>query len=291
MTDAGETATEPARAKINLTLRVLGRRTDGYHELESLVAFAGVGDVVTLRSAAELSLAATGPFAGGIDAENLVLRAAQVVSGRWPEARLGAFGLEKRLPVAAGLGGGSADAAAALRLLRLVNPGLGTPADWQAIAATLGADVPVCLLASAAFMTGIGERVTPLPPLPPVAIVLVNPGVPLATASVFRALAATQLSDSTPRTGAPGSFASAADLVASIARMPNDLEPTARRLCPVIGDIEAALAAQPGCLLQRLSGSGPTAYGLFGSRIKAERAAAAIARAKPAWWTAAAVLT
>ena len=191
---------ERAPAKVNLTLYVLGRRPDGYHQLESLVAFAGAGDTLSLTPGAALSLAVHGPTAGaaGPDAGNLVLKAARALAERVGPLKCGAFSLTKRLPVAAGLGGGSSDAAAALRLLARLND---LPADHAALieaARATGADVPVCLAPRARLMAGIGEILGPPVDLPPLFCVLVNPGVPLATADVFRALNAEPLATRTP---------------------------------------------------------------------------------------------
>ena len=269
-----------AAAKVNLTLHVLGRRTDGYHELDSLVAFADVGDRLWLDPGQPAGCTTTGPFARAVDGENLVEKTLRLVASKWPEARLGHVTLEKNLPVAAGIGGGSADAAATLRALQLANPGLSAPADWQAIAKAIGADVPVCLVSRFSRMQGLGERVTELPSIAPLPAVLVNPRVPLATAAVFKALAAPPLADfdEVP--------VIARDAVALAASGRNDLEPVAAALQPAIIAVRSALLASQGCQLARLSGSGPTCFGLFGSAAEAAAAAGLISNSNPGWWVA-----
>jgi 4-diphosphocytidyl-2-C-methyl-D-erythritol kinase len=270
---------ELARAKVNLVLHVTGRRPDGYHLLDSLVAFPELGDRLEAEPAAGLSLTLAGPFAGalGAGADNAVLRAAAFLR---PAGRGAALRLAKALPVAAGLGGGSADAAAALRLLARLW-GVAPPAAAQALA--LGADVPVCLAAQPARMRGIGERLDPVA-LPPFWIVLANPGVPLATAAVFAALRARD----NPPMPDPPRFADAAALVAWLGERRNDLEAPARALAPAVGMVLAALASRPGCALARMSGSGATCFGLFAGGVPARAAADALRAAEPGWWVAAA---
>ncbi len=270
---------EAAPAKINLYLHVLGRRPDGYHELDSLAVFVGAADRLLAEPAEELTLTIAGPFRAALATEpdNLILRGARLLADA---ARLRAGArilLDKRLPVASGIGGGSADAAAALRLLtRLwaVPRGL----DLLPLAARLGADVPVCLAGRAARMCGAGERLTPAPAIPECGIVLVNPGVPVATAAVFRArrqpfsVAATL----------PSQWADAQAMAASLAGCSNDLEPAAIGLCPLVGEVLVALREAPGCMLARMSGSGATCFGLFADRGAARRAAIELQR--PGWW-------
>ena len=277
-----------APAKINLYLHVTGRRPDGYHELDSLVAFAGVGDRVAVSPADALSLDLTGPFAEALaaDPDNLVLRAARLLARAGGIEPRAAIALEKNLPVAAGLGGGSADAAAALRALaRLWNLAIAAD-DVAALALELGADVPVCLAGRAAFVGGIGEDLAPPPRLPPAHIVLVNPGVALSTATVFG-----ELGD--VFTG-PGRFAEApadaASLARALAALSNDLEAPARRLCPEVDQALAALAAEPGCLLARMSGSGATCFGLFANAGHGAAAAGRIGAVHSGWWVAPAPL-
>lgn len=277
-----------APAKVNLTLHVLGRRAgDGYHELESLVAFTGSGDGLALDPGDRLGLVVTGPTAGpaGPSDDNLVIRAARHLAGRVDGLRWGRFHLVKRLPVAAGIGGGSSDAAAALRLLARLN---GLEADDPAVAAAAratGADVPVCLDPRARMMRGAGEAIGPALGLPPLPAVLINPGVPVATAPVFRALGLGigVRGPSAPHPDLPAG-ADARVLIEAIRPARNDLEAPALTVAPVIGDVLAALRAEPGCRLARMSGSGATVYGLFQDRRCASRAAQRIRAAHPDWW-------
>jgi 4-diphosphocytidyl-2-C-methyl-D-erythritol kinase len=288
---------EIARAKINLTLSVLGRRSDGYHDIESLVAFADIGDQVTLHPGPDCRVGTSGPFASEIEGPNLLERTLSLLRELDPGLLLGAVGLEKNLPVAAGLGGGSADAAALLRVVRAANPERAGRIDWHALAARLGADVPVCLTGEPALIRGVGDQIEPLEPrrrLPPLACILVNPGAALPTAHVYRALAASgPASSPSPRpsrgerTGAAPRAAAFCDLEALVAYMRargNDLEPPAISLLPVIADVKGALGAQPGCRLAAMSGSGPTCFGIFGDDASAARAAAALAHAHSGWW-------
>ncbi len=277
---AGPEATvEIAFAKVNLALHVTGRRADGYHLLDSLVVFAGIGDRLEAEPADGLSLSLTGPQASGLGAgaDNLVLRAAMLLR---PPGRGAALRLTKVLPVAAGIGGGSADAAAALRLLgRLWRVG----APDAAAVLSLGADVPVCLGLKPARMRGIGEDLAAVA-LPAFWIVLANPGVPVATGAVFAGLARR---DNEPMAAAPP-FPDAATLFGWLAAQRNDLEPPARAIAPAIDAALAALAAQPGCGLARMSGSGATCFGLFAAEAAARAAADALRRAEAGWWVSAA---
>lgn len=279
--------TTRARAKVNLDLRVLGRRADGYHELESLVAFAGIGDTLTLEPGAPLSLSIAGPRAAGLEVDdgNLVLRAARALEEARPSLKLGRFHLVKRLPVAAGIGGGSADAAAALRLLaRLNGISLGDPA-LLSVAAQVGADVPVCLDSRARLMAGIGERLGPVLRLPPLFAVLVNPGVAVETVAVFRALGLSQGQKlAEPRGEGEHGFGPAGDFLPRLIRSGNDLAAPARRAAPEIDEVIARLEALPGCRLARMSGSGATCFALFDDRAASAEAAKALARARPGWW-------
>lgn len=280
-----------APAKVNLTLHVLGRRADGYHDLESLVAFAGVGDALSLEPGERLSLTVEGPTApsSGAVENNLVLRAARALAERVPGLRVGAFRLVKRLPVAAGIGGGSADAAAALRLLaRLNGLSLNDPA-LMAAAREAGADVPVCLDPRARMMRGVGDEIGPPLPLPPLHAVLVNPGVPVATPPVFKALGLgrdEQLSrDPHPRLG---DGTDACWPMLSSAR--NDLQDAALSIAPIIGEAIGLLRAEPSCRLARMSGSGATVFGLYGDCRTAAAAAKAVRRARADWWVRPTVL-
>jgi 4-diphosphocytidyl-2-C-methyl-D-erythritol kinase len=279
---------EKAPAKVNLTLRVLGRRADGYHEIESVVAFAGVGDAVTFRPGGALALAVSGPTAAaaGDVADNLVLKAARALAERVEGLKLGRFTLSKRLPVSAGLGGGSADAAAALRLLARANRM--TPDDprlMQAARAT-GADVPVCLDPRARLMRGIGDILSDPLDLPRLFALLVNPGVAVATKDVFAAL---NVPSAEPLAQARTPAGSAA-LLAEITNGRNDLEGPAIELEPAIADVLAVLRKLPGCRLARMSGSGATCFGLFDSTRAASAAARTLRVGYPAWWTRATVL-
>jgi 4-diphosphocytidyl-2-C-methyl-D-erythritol kinase len=285
--------TTRAPAKINLTLHILGRRLDGYHELESLVAFTGAGDALSLEPGPELTLLIEGPTAGaaGAGPDNLVPRAARHLAERVAGLELGAFRLTKRLPVAAGIGGGSSDAAGALRLLARAN-GLALD-DKRLIAAAraAGADVPVCLTPSARMMRGAGETVGEAIRLPPLPAVLINPGVPVETRAVFARLGL-EPGERTDGGAHPAiaSDMSARELCAALAKGRNDLEDAACMLAPVIVDALAVLSAAKGCRLARMSGSGATCFALFASRRAATRAAAVIKAAHPGWWVKAAML-
>ncbi len=283
-----------APAKINLTLHVLGRRpSDGYHELESLVAFAGVSDALSLAPGEALSLSVDGPTAGpaGPADDNLVLRAARHLAASVSGLRLGHFHLTKRLPVAAGIGGGSSDAAAALRLLAQANGlGLDHPAVVAAARAT-GADVPVCLDPRARMMKGAGEAIGPALRLAPLPAVLINPGVPVPTAPVFKALGL-GVGERLPGAAHPAIAEESRPnaLVAAIGPARNDLEAPALTVAPVIGEALGALRAQAGCRLARMSGSGATVFAIFGHRTQAALAAHAIGAAMPGWWVAATMM-
>ena len=291
--------TDDARAKVNLTLRVVGRRVDGYHDLESVVAFADCADRLTLKSGPELNLTTTGPRAQdcGEASDNLVLKAARLLGERVPDLQLGDFTLDKVLPVAAGIGGGSADAAAALRLLARANKlELGDPRLIE-VAQLTGADVPVCLASRACVMTGVGETLLPLT-LPKMPCVLVNPGIPVATSDVFQALGlrhgqllvgATDVilyDPSWPKAGA-----SIDAWIEALAGIGNDLEKPATRIQPVIGEVLAALRAAAGARLARMSGSGATCFAIFNDDADAQRAAQAIQLQYPLWWVHAGALS
>jgi 4-diphosphocytidyl-2-C-methyl-D-erythritol kinase len=264
---------EFAPAKVNLFLHVTGRRADGYHLLESLAVFPAMGDRLEATPADDLTLEITGPFGGTLAAEpdNLVLRAARALA----PGEGAALRLIKNLPVASGIGGGSADAAAALRLLARL---WAIDAGLHGIAASLGADVPVCLASRAARMGGIGELLRPAPALPPCGILLVNPGVEVPTPAVFKAR---QGAFSQPAT-LPASWPTAAAMAADLQALTNDLQAPAIALQPVIGEVLAALAALPGVLLARMSGSGATCFALFPTAAAASAAATAIT--PPNWW-------
>ena len=278
---------EKAPAKVNLTLHVLGRRADGYHEIESLVAFAGVGDALSFTPGRALALTVGGPTAAaaGDTADNLVLKAARALAERVEGLQLGRFALSKRLPVAAGLGGGSADAAAALRMLaRSSRLAPDDPRLLQAARAT-GADVPVCLDPRPRLMRGIGDILSEPLDLPKLATVLVNPGVAVPTREVFAALG---LPAGSVAPAAPSR--SATSLADAIANGRNDLELPAIELQPVIADVLAVLRKLPGCRLSRMSGSGATCFGLFDSTAAATAAARTLRIGYPAWWVRPTVL-
>jgi 4-diphosphocytidyl-2-C-methyl-D-erythritol kinase len=281
---------ELARAKLNLTLEVLGRRGDGFHEIQSLVAFADVGDTVELTPGEGLELVIEGPFAGSLDSDNLIVRAAEAAKAAHPHLRLGHFRLIKTLPVAAGLGGGSADAAATLRLIASANDGTPSKTDLLAFAKNLGSDVSVCLKSKPALMTGRGENVEPVKGFPSCGVLLANPRVPLATAAVYGSLGAESLGSQPAKPQLPDFGGSFDKLFAYVLPRGNDLEPTALRLVQQIGEVLAALSALPGARIARLSGSGPTCFALFGSENEATHAAATLSAQHPAWWMAASAL-
>jgi 4-diphosphocytidyl-2-C-methyl-D-erythritol kinase len=283
---------EDAPAKVNLTLRVLGRRADGYHEIESLVAFAGVGDRLSFAPGGALALNVRGPSAAqaGPSADNLVLKTARALADRLPTVGAGTFDLEKRVPVAAGLGGGSADAAAALRLLaRTNNLAADDPLLYAAARAT-GADVPVCLDPRTRLMRGIGEILSSPFKLPPLQGVLVNPGVALATKAVFARwkppAAPVVPADLTVLTA----MSKRDQLVRFLLSQANDLESAAIALAPVVADVLLALSSQPRCELARMSGSGATCFAVFASAVDAIKAAEAIHAEYPNWWVRATAL-
>ncbi len=284
---------ERAPAKINLTLHVLGRRPDGWHSLESLVAFSRTGDLLSLAPGEPLSLSIEGPTApaAGDVADNLVLRAAKRFLLQFPDAQLGAFRLVKRLPVAAGIGGGSSDAAAALRLLARANGVALSDEKLFAAAADVGADVPVCLAGRARMMRGFGEELGPLLNLPPLVALIVNPNEPLETKAVFARMNI-EPGQSTHFGGHPeiAPAMAGAELIAALVKGRNDMEAAACRLKPIIGDVLAVLGSAPGCRLARMSGSGASCFALFKDCKAAARAKKAILRAHPKWWVKSCVL-
>ena len=289
---------DEGRAKVNLTLRVVGRRTDGFHDLESVVAFADCADRLTLTPGPELSLQMSGPLAQacGETSDNLVLKATRLLGVRVPGLKSGSFTLEKVLPVAAGIGGGSADAAAALRLLAKLN---GISLDDERlleVALATGADVPVCLTSRACDMTGVGEQLLPLA-LPSMPCVMVNPRVPVATKDVFQALGlrngellvgATSVLDAPAW---PEEGESIADWVDVLETVANDLEAPALRIEPVIGEVLEALRDSAGVKLARMSGSGATCFAIYGAASDAHAGAEKIRRDHPGWWVHAGTLS
>jgi 4-diphosphocytidyl-2-C-methyl-D-erythritol kinase len=267
----------PARfapAKVNLYLHVTAKREDGYHLLDSLAVFPAVGDVVSAAPGQGLSLEITGPFGAVLRAEpdNLLLRAARALA----PGRGGAMTLEKNLPVASGIGGGSADAAAALHALSALWSVV--DADLPALALSLGADVPVCLASRPARMQGVGEVLASAPVLPEFGIVLVNPGVAVPTPAVFRA----RQGGYTPAADLPEAWPSAEAMADDLRRCTNDLQNAAIGIQPVIGEVLDMLAALPGALLARMSGSGATCFAIFPT--PADAAAAASRITQPGWW-------
>jgi 4-diphosphocytidyl-2-C-methyl-D-erythritol kinase len=285
------TLRETARAKLNLTLEVLGRRADGFHELESLVAFAGIGDGIELEPQRALSLVIDGPFAAALAGDNLIIKAAEAVRTLRPGASLGRFRLNKVLPVAAGLGGGSADAAAALRLLVRANQGVLSQADLAALASGLGSDITVCLASRPAMMTGRGERVAFVRGFPVCAVLLVNPGIELSAASVYAALGAKSLHSFATRKAESPDFGGELDaLIDYVAARGNDLEQAAASLAPVVKKVLAVLRALPGARIVRLSGSGPTCFALFETIGEAEHGAAELKHAQSTWWIVASAI-
>jgi len=290
--------TEEARAKVNLTLRVVGRRVDGYHDLESLVAFADCADRLSLTPGSSLDLKTIGPLAAacGETADNLVLKAARLLGERVADLKVGSFTLDKVLPVAAGIGGGSADAAAALRLLARLNDLALDDERLREVALLTGADVPVCLAQSPCDMAGVGETLLPVS-LPKIPCVLVNPRIPVATKDVFAALGLRNgellvgAGDILQATAWPEPGASVEDWVEVLAANSNDLEAPATRIQPVIGEVIAALNATNGAWLARMSGSGATCFAIFENTAEAQRAAQKIRLDHPQWWVHAGVLS
>jgi 4-diphosphocytidyl-2-C-methyl-D-erythritol kinase len=274
-----------APAKINLFLHVGAKRADGFHALQSLVAFAQAGDELSFAPADGLSLKIEGPFAAALqpEADNLVLKAGRALQAHAGSERGAAIVLSKNLPVASGIGGGSADCAAALRgLTRLWDLELSAE-TLCGIAATLGSDVPVCVAGTPQWMEGRGEILTPLEGVPALPAVLVNPGVGVPTGKVFAALE-TRRGVALPL---PPRFHDADALIAYLKTTANDLEAPARRIAPVIGEVLDLLAAQQGVLLARMSGSGATCFALFASADAAQAAAKTILEAHPQWWAVA----
>jgi 4-diphosphocytidyl-2-C-methyl-D-erythritol kinase len=281
-----------APAKVNLTLHILGRRDDGFHDLDSIVAFAGCGDLITFQPEPRLTLSIDGPTAptAGLAEDNLVLKAARLLQERISGLRVGRFHLRKKLPVAAGLGGGSSDAAAALRALAHENALSLEDYRVKEAARVCGADVLVCLKPCARVMAGIGDRLGARLDTPPLSAVLVNPRVAIATPAVFQRLGL----GAGEKTGAgpsPALFRGATqeEIVAALRRGRNDMEAAARDIAPILGEVLAALE-ESGALLARMSGSGATCFGLFEDRATSLEAARAVTRMYPDWWVKATAL-
>lgn len=285
------TIREFAPAKINLTLEVCGKRSDGYHEIESLVTFADVGDVLALDIDGAAGVSVSGPFAGALSGDNILDRALTLMRDEAPELILGAVHLEKHLPVAAGIGGGSADAGALLRAIRAVNSS--ESIDWYGLAFALGADVPVCLRNRPAWMTGIGHDLSDLSEqVPSLSAVLVNPMAAVPedkTARVFRVLGAPPLSAS-HSVGAEPLFQSRSDLIDYMRERGNDLADAATSVMPEMARALAVLTAAPGIEYAAVSGAGPTCFGIFPDLETAKAARGAIVAEQPRWWVVATTL-
>lgn len=283
---------ERAPAKVNLSLHVVGRRADGYHLLESLVVFASCHDTLHLAPGLPLAITVSGPraVAAGPDADNLVIKAARNLAARVDGLVLGHFSLEKHLPAAAGLGGGSSDAAAALRLIARLNHLTLDDPRLIAVARAAGADVPVCLDPRPAMMRGIGDRIERLDDLPPLAGVLVNPGKPVETRAVFSALGLVPGSDGSGEAHPDLTLiADASDLIACLKLARNDLEPPACRIEPAISEVIAALQAT-GALLVRMSGSGASVFALYETGAAAQEASQHVCQPHADWWVEAVML-
>ena len=283
---------EAARAKVNLTLHMKGKRRDGYHELESLVVFADVSDELVFTPASEDRLSLEGPFAGLVDGENLVLKAKRAFASWLGVTVSGDFLLKKNIPVAAGLGGGSSDAAATIRALLKAYDRDEDTKTFIRQSASIGADVPVCLQDSAAWMCGLGERVTPVSGLTPLPALLVNPRIKLSTAAVFKTLNAKplQAEEAGPPPSFPG-WRNPREAAVWLNEGRNDLEAPAIALEPAVKKVLDALRRLDDCMLSRLSGSGPTCFGIFLSQDAAAEAASEMRRSYPNWWVQATTLS
>lgn len=286
-----------APAKINLTLEVLGKRPDGYHELQSLVAFASdVGDWITLDTAKPLGVTVSGPFATSIAGANLIETTLQLIAKAAPQLQLGAVHLEKNLPVASGIGGGSADAAAVMRAVQRANTETASSIDWTALALKIGADVPVCLASQLSWMEGVGERVTPVTLNSGIALpaVIVNPLAPVPadkTAQVFRALHAAPLAADFTAAKTRPTFSDASGAWTAVVAGGNSLEPPCRSVVPAVDDVLNTLKRLPDAKLARMSGGGPTCFALFEDLQSAHAAAAQISTLHPHWWVRATALS
>ena len=272
-----------APAKINLFLHIGERRPDGFHDLQSLIGFTEAGDQLDISPSAELSLAVVGPFARALPAsdDNLVLKAARALRQKSRRTGGAAMVLTKNLPVASGIGGGSADAAAALRGLDMLW-GLNSPHEQLLkLAAELGSDVPVCLLSKTCWVEGRGEILSQLRPLPRMPAVLVNPGVAVSTPAVFGQL---NVRSGTGRSRPAKALESLWDVISYLGDAENDLEAPACELAPVIQEVLNAFDHEPGCALAAMSGSGGTCFALFHDPDFARGAASRIAQDHPEWW-------
>ncbi len=275
-----------ARAKINLTLEVLGRRADGYHEIASLITFADDAyDIVRLDVGKPVGVTVSGPFASAIVGENIVRRALQLLADAEPRLKLGAIDIEKHLPVAAGIGGGSADAAAVLRAVQQANPELAAGIEWTSLAASLGADVSVCFTNQTCWVTGVGEKLAPAGPLPSLGGVLVNPMVDVPsdkTSQVFQRLQAPSIKQAPVRAAPPPeALHRTAQLIEFMRRSGNQLLAPATAVIPQIEETLSIIREAPGCRFAGLSGAGPTCFGVFDAP---DSAATALQREHPGYW-------
>ncbi len=275
-----------SRAKINLSLRVEGQRADGYHVLSGLVAFADIGDEISVQPADALTLTIDGPYAHGLSTtNNLVLEAAHVLQQKSGVISGAAIHLTKHLPIASGVGGGSSNAATTLLLLQQLWQ---VEVDLAPLGALLGADVPMCLHNRGCYVQGVGDDITVLPPLPPLYAILVNPGVAVPTAAIFQAgFAAYSTADRVPNNG----FTDHHQLLAWLQKTNNDLIQNATAYAPAIAEVLAGIDALDNCLLARMSGSGATCFGLFASKNQAELAAKMLRAHQPDWWVVATCLS
>ncbi len=270
---------ELARAKVNLCLHITGRRDDGMHLLDSIVVFPNVGDVLEVKSADDLTLKIDGPFGAGLDAgaNNLVMQAARLLTNNGAALRL-----QKNLPLASGIGGGSADAAACIRLLSRLRRTKFPPMS-QLI--QLGADVPVCMDQTPKRMSGIGQELVSIPPLPEFWVVLVNAGHGVETGAVFKAM---EVHDNRSILNIPASFKTQQGLFDFLRAQRNDMQEVAVNISPAIADVMAKISATKNCALTRMSGSGGTCFGLFATKREASAAASQIQHNQPDWWVVAA---
>jgi len=285
---------EFALAKVNLTLRVEGRQADGYHRLASLTTFASVGDTLTFEPGLPREIAVSGPFAPALSGRTTTLDGVfDLLFAEVPGVALGRVHLEKNLPIAAGIGGGSADAAALIRAVRRASPKAAASVDWPALAARVGADVPVCLASRPIWMTGVGHDLADIPGgLAPLAAVLVNPLARVPddkTARVFRTLGAGPIADHSSHEAAPV-FADRAVLLDFMRAVGNDLAEAAAAVVPEIRQVMAALTSEPGVEHAALSGAGPTCFGIVADDAEAERVRRRLAAAHSDWWVVAVTL-
>ncbi len=276
---------EIAKAKINLTLKVNGKRKTGYHELISLVAFADFGDIVSYKPNDEYTLSVSGPYKTNLIGENLIDKTTAYLSKKYDIIKAGELHLIKNLPVGSGIGGGSADAAAVLRILsNQITEGINAY-NLTEISNHLGADIPVCLKQRAAFMTGIGESISVLNDFPITPCLLVNPGVHVSTADIFKALNAKEITDAvTTDKALPNTFTNIDLLIAFMKQHQNDLQKITEEKHPEISEVLSDIQNQPGCIIARMSGSGSTCFGLFESQIYATQAHKNITAYRPTWW-------